>query len=324
MSRIASLVALLSLSLAAASGANIFVTSTGDAVQDQVLRLKLESFGHTVFIGGQHQLLPVTQKFDGFDAVLLIMNHNWTLDMPVAVQMELLKYIANGGTLVTGEFAVRAHRSLQELNELFVAIPVVSSSMHNSMSPITYTATRSDAALGAGLNSFFTFNADVIDGVSETFFAPKPGATVYYQSSLTGAGLIAWAFGAGRVISFSTVIGPLELADESFSRLLSNTFSFLAPSIRGDMNCDQRVNFNDIDAFVLALTDPLAFAEANPGCNMLNGDINGDGLVNFADINVFVKLIETTGFPPGHNPIDKRALHGVQVEQQQLPQTPSQ
>jgi hypothetical protein len=42
---------------------------------------------------------------------------------------------------------------------------------------------------------------------------------------------------------------------------------------------------------VLALADPSAYANAFPGCNVLNADINADGTVNFGDINPFVALL---------------------------------
>jgi hypothetical protein len=57
---------------------------------------------------------------------------------------------------------------------------------------------------------------------------------------------------------------------------------------RGDTNCDGLVNGYDIDPFVLALTDPAAYALAYTGCPILNADCNGDGLVNGYDIDPFV------------------------------------
>ena len=59
----------------------------------------------------------------------------------------------------------------------------------------------------------------------------------------------------------------------------------------GDLNCDGAVNFDDINPFVLALSDPAGYHSAYPNCNIMNGDINGDGLVNFDDINPFVALL---------------------------------
>lgn len=59
----------------------------------------------------------------------------------------------------------------------------------------------------------------------------------------------------------------------------------------GDLNCDGIVNNFDIDAFVLALTDPEGYDAAYPDCERLNGDINSDGVVNNFDIDPFVDLL---------------------------------
>ncbi len=59
----------------------------------------------------------------------------------------------------------------------------------------------------------------------------------------------------------------------------------------GDMNCDRAVNFDDIDAFVLALIDESTYEAAFPGCRILLGDMNLDGAVNFDDIGDFVAAL---------------------------------
>ncbi|MEW6249473.1 MAG: hypothetical protein AB1716_02420 [Planctomycetota bacterium] len=59
----------------------------------------------------------------------------------------------------------------------------------------------------------------------------------------------------------------------------------------GDMNCDGVVNFDDINPFVLALSDPPGYAAAYPDCDRALGDVNGDGVVDFDDINPFVALL---------------------------------
>ena len=59
----------------------------------------------------------------------------------------------------------------------------------------------------------------------------------------------------------------------------------------GDANCDGFVNNFDIDAFVLALTNPAAYASAFPNCPIGNADLNGDGLINNFDIDPFVACL---------------------------------
>ncbi|MEW6250970.1 MAG: VCBS repeat-containing protein [Planctomycetota bacterium] len=59
----------------------------------------------------------------------------------------------------------------------------------------------------------------------------------------------------------------------------------------GDLNCDGVVDFDDINPFVLALSDPGGYATAYPNCRIRNGDTNHDGRVTFDDINPFVALL---------------------------------
>jgi probable HAF family extracellular repeat protein len=59
----------------------------------------------------------------------------------------------------------------------------------------------------------------------------------------------------------------------------------------GDVHCDGELNFVDIDAFVLALSDPAGYAEQFPDCPWQNADTNTDGTVDFRDINPFVQML---------------------------------
>jgi hypothetical protein len=61
--------------------------------------------------------------------------------------------------------------------------------------------------------------------------------------------------------------------------------------VLGDMNCDGVVDFDDINPFVLALSDPAGYEVEFPSCNWLSADCNGDGDVNFDDIDAFVARI---------------------------------
>jgi hypothetical protein len=84
-----------------------------------------------------------------------------------------------------------------------------------------------------------------------------------------------------------------------YSRVLSaaevcQLYSDCAPAtLVGDLNCDGRVNFGDINPFVLCLSD-FATWQATFCCPARNGDINGDGIYgqgSFGDINPFVALL---------------------------------
>ena len=63
----------------------------------------------------------------------------------------------------------------------------------------------------------------------------------------------------------------------------------------GDVNCDGVVDFGDINAFVLLLSDPVSYQQQYPNCQLTHGDINGDGVTDFDDINPFVGLLSGGG-----------------------------
>lgn len=60
---------------------------------------------------------------------------------------------------------------------------------------------------------------------------------------------------------------------------------------RGDVNCDGLISVGDIGPFVIALTDPAAYAAQFPGCDNSNADTNCDGAVTVGDIGSFVALL---------------------------------
>ena len=59
----------------------------------------------------------------------------------------------------------------------------------------------------------------------------------------------------------------------------------------GDLNCDGSINGFDIDPFVLALSNPDAYADAYPRCAAYFADLNADGSINGFDIDPFVALL---------------------------------
>jgi len=59
----------------------------------------------------------------------------------------------------------------------------------------------------------------------------------------------------------------------------------------GDLNCDNAVNFDDIDPFVLALTNAAGYGGQYPTCDIRRADVDGDSRVNFNDINPFIGLL---------------------------------
>jgi len=59
----------------------------------------------------------------------------------------------------------------------------------------------------------------------------------------------------------------------------------------GDLNCDYRVDADDIQPFYLAWTDPAAYAAAWPDCAASNADMNNDGVVDNLDVALFWQLL---------------------------------
>jgi hypothetical protein len=90
----------------------------------------------------------------------------------------------------------------------------------------------------------------------------------------------------GSVITATATLEPLGSTSE-----FSACVAVQAGASPGDLNCDGVVNFDDINPFVLALSDPAGYSAAYPNCSIQNGDCNGDGLVDFDDINAFVALL---------------------------------
>lgn len=201
--------------------ANVYVLSSGDTNIDAGVQATLEDFGHTVLMGVKASEFHSGAALEGYEAVLFLYNRNYPNRMPNDGQTELQTYVLNGGGLVTGEWLIYSNPSI--LRGVLPATP----SGYNSASPITYSAAQADQTLNAYLPASFQFQADNIGG-TETRLQPKAGASVFYQSDNLGVGVIGWEQSAGRVISFSTLIGTAELADANYGQLLSNALSWVA------------------------------------------------------------------------------------------------
>jgi hypothetical protein len=87
-----------------------------------------------------------------------------------------------------------------------------------------------DDILDAGVDLSFTFHADelLLEGFTENPFSPKDGATIFYRTGSPGVGAegVGWAIGPGGVISMSTPMGPMKLADPNYCQLLANAVTW--------------------------------------------------------------------------------------------------
>ncbi len=90
----------------------------------------------------------------------------------------------------------------------------------------------------------------------------------YYPPSLGGAAAL-----------------PEELWQHSVDSLM------VTRPVRGDLNCDGSAGFDDINPFVLALSDPAGYTAQFPDCSITQADCNADGSVSLDDINPFVALL---------------------------------
>jgi hypothetical protein len=137
------------------------------------------------------------------------------------------------------------------------------------------------------------------DGLTVVYSGPDADAlTELYCLNSGSAGApdsdtLAWTVAAGTTYWFQ--VGDYGVNPGGGNTLLALT---AAPAFgAGDMNCDGKVDFGDINPFVLLLSNPAAWQAVFAGCPTSVGDINGDSQVNFGDINPFVNCL-TTGHCP--------------------------
>jgi parallel beta-helix repeat protein len=125
-------------------------------------------------------------------------------------------------------------------------------------------------------------NVQIIDGVVNVGSLPA-GSTVESADTFT------------IQVDRSTLVSPLPISwrvtyGSGFAEF-TTLLELGPPRLPGDVNCDGRVDFDDINPFVLALTGADGYYTEYPECDWLNADCNGDGLVDFDDINAFVALL---------------------------------
>jgi hypothetical protein len=143
---------------------------------------------------------------------------------------------------------------------------------------------QNDSDVHGWFDAFYTCSQDGGATWSENCLSPAPFDS-YYSGSGSGQFMgdyLGLGFGGNRV--YPCYASTQNLNTDIFTNVV-------IWSSAGDTNCDNTINFGDINPFVLALTNPDGYATMFPDCNILNADINGDGSVNFGDINPFVALL---------------------------------
>ncbi len=118
-------------------------------------------------------------------------------------------------------------------------------------------------------------------------------ATVGYQED--GSSAVLWSYNVGGAVVGGSPVGTtlsLQLMPANSTDFNDNGIpDECEETLTGDCNCDGFINNADIDAFVLAITQPGTYGTSYPDCNIMAADCNGDESVNNADIDPFVQLL---------------------------------
>jgi hypothetical protein len=112
---------------------------------------------------------------------------------------------------------------------------------------------------------------------------------VYYDGVQLGEAA-SWSAGVNGQGGGAVNLAALDLYANASSPVFYDDF-YLRRTFPGDTDCNGWVDFDDINPFVLAVSDPGGYMAVYPTCTFLNGDCNNDGLVDFDDINPFVVLL---------------------------------
>jgi hypothetical protein len=93
----------------------------------------------------------------------------------------------------------------------------------------------------------------------------------------------------------TTLTVPLDVVfndpNDPDALLFFFTGTMVGKLVTGDLDCDLDVDFDDINDFVLGLTDPLAYEALFGMLASIKGDTDGDGDLDFDDILGFVDIL---------------------------------
>ncbi len=136
---------------------------------------------------------------------------------------------------------------------------------------------------------------EITISAADRFTLGRPGFLTQDEEA-SGAidvtGILGRGWWAINMQSHYGISGELAEGGQLLAMYVPKTVSWL-----GDVNCDEVVNFDDIDGFVLALTGRAAYEAAYPGCEFMLADANDDEVVNFDDISTFVDCIVSGACP---------------------------
>ena len=215
------------------SGAMIYMTDgVNEASAVATVKALFEAMGATVTVGVTPPNLDGTVDLTGYDAVIL--NVGCTLlppSIPEAGEDNLKAFVEGGGGLVTAEWLIWTSATVNgTLDDVLPATKGTTASIAQTYVPVT-----PDTIINAGLldgggdprNVVFTSTAKATH--AGTKLTAKAGATVFYDGSTSGAGLVGWDAVAGRAISFNCLIGDTTLQSQDFQTLLVNATDWVLP-----------------------------------------------------------------------------------------------
>ena len=224
--RIVAAVAVLALVVAlpvSSWALSVFVISSGNVTTDQKVNTILTAKGHTVTLGPEPVAWDGTQaSLPSYDVVVLLNNYNWNTlgDMPLDGQDAIVSYVNGGGGLVTGQW-VDYQVNAGKYQNLRPILPTKYST-YNYYNTGSYIRATANKVLNKNLAASFQFPTNNISG-SEVTLLKKTGAVMYYRSGNTQkVGVAGWRIGAGRVISFSTLLSNVEFKDADYRTLFAN------------------------------------------------------------------------------------------------------
>lgn len=201
------------------------------------------------------------------------------------------------GSAGAGDVHVHTHLDLVTLHIHVHFEGLSSPALAAHIDGLTPTPLSGDAGIAIGDPSLPDFPIDVTSGSYEIELDLAAASTYSAEFIAESGGTVGDALNA-------LVIGMNE--GRTFFRIATSAYpdgeirGFLVVTrgpLDADTNCDGAVDNFDIDAFVLALTDPEAYAAQYPDCFLLNSDINHDDVVNNFDIDGFVDCIAAGGCP---------------------------
>jgi hypothetical protein len=229
-------ISLLWIGLSSAQAASVYVLRSGNVDSDAAVQAALTDGGHDVTLGVPTPTFRGTEvNLDDYDAVVILNSFNYSAgSMPSAGMFALVKYLCNGGGIVTGEWFI--YNTTRGTHGFLDNVVPVSTPSFNTATSTTYTQDTADPVLNDGLPPFFTFNLASISG-SESSFDAKAGATVFYRSSNGGGrptapAVVGWTSMNGKVLSLSTLISQTELQTDPYKILLVNAVQWVARSAK--------------------------------------------------------------------------------------------